>query len=77
LQFIRRSGNGPATVLDIHEGGSGPSTMEGNMYCVGGCRMNGDRYGDLANFHNPCKLADNDRNGKLKEIKKKKIRTNR
>ena len=37
-------------------------------------RVRVHRYanGDLAVFHGPRKLADYDRNGKLKEIKKKK-----
>ncbi len=37
LQFVGRVGNGPAVVLDSHEGGSGPSPMELLLLGIGGC----------------------------------------
>jgi putative redox protein len=37
MQFIARSGNSPAVVLDSHEGGSGPSPMELFLLGVAGC----------------------------------------
>jgi len=36
-QFIARAGNGPAVVVDSHEGGSGPSPMELVLIGVAGC----------------------------------------
>ncbi len=37
MQFIARSGEGPAVVLDSGEGGSGPSPMEMVLIGVAGC----------------------------------------
>ena len=37
MQFIARSGNGPAVVLDSGEGGSGSSPMEMVLMGVAGC----------------------------------------
>ena len=37
LQFIARVGDGPAVVIDSHEGASGPSPMELVLMGVAGC----------------------------------------
>lgn len=37
MQFIARSGKGPAVVLDSSDGGSGPSPMEMVLIGVAGC----------------------------------------
>ncbi|MFZ5572467.1 MAG: OsmC family protein [Thermodesulfobacteriota bacterium] len=37
MQFVGRSGTGPAVILDDHEGGSGPSPMELMLMAVAGC----------------------------------------
>lgn len=37
MQFVGRAGDGPAVVLDDHEGGSGASPMELLLLGVGGC----------------------------------------
>ena len=37
MQFIARTGKGPAVVLDSSEGGSGPSPMEMVLMGVAGC----------------------------------------
>jgi putative redox protein len=37
LQFVARTGNGPAVVIDSHDGGSGPSPMEMVLMGVAGC----------------------------------------
>lgn len=37
LQFVGRTGDGPAIVLDSHDHGSGPSPMELLLMGVGGC----------------------------------------
>ncbi len=37
MQFVGRSGTGPAVVLDDHEGGSGASPMELMLLGVAGC----------------------------------------
>jgi putative redox protein len=37
LQFIGRAGDGPAVVLDSHDGGSGASPMELLLMGLGGC----------------------------------------
>lgn len=37
LQFVGRAGDGPAVVLDSHDGGSGASPMELVLLGLGGC----------------------------------------
>ena len=37
LQFVARAGNGPAVVIDSHDGGSGASPMELVLMGVAGC----------------------------------------
>jgi putative redox protein len=37
FQFVARAGEGPAVVIDTHEGGSGPSPMEILLMGLAGC----------------------------------------
>ncbi|MEN8245851.1 MAG: OsmC family protein [Thermodesulfobacteriota bacterium] len=37
LQFVARAGDGPAVVLDTHDGGGGPSPMEMVLIGAAGC----------------------------------------
>ena len=37
LQFVARAGDGPAVVLDTHDGGSGPTPMEMVLMGAAGC----------------------------------------
>jgi putative redox protein len=56
LQFVARTGKGPAVVIDSHEGGSGPSPMEMILMGVAGCTaidvitIMRKRRADLAEF---------------------------
>ncbi len=37
LQFVARAGNGPGVIMDVPDGGSGPSPMEMVLMGIAGC----------------------------------------